>query len=123
MENLETELPTGVLNRVIQQTLERNPPPPVGNARLKVYYAAMTGIKPTRVRLFVNRPELATDGFLTFLQKHLRAAFELGGVPLRIELNARPKKVESIRRKEFIPERRDKNSARPRRTRTRPATT
>ena len=115
MENIDTELPTGMLNRVIQQTLERNPPPPVGTARLKVFYAAMVGVKPTRVRLFVNRPELAPDGFLTFLQKQLRAAFDLNGVPLILELKARPKKVESIRRKEFIPARREKNTARPRR--------
>ena len=115
MANLETELPTGVLNRVIQQTVERNPPPPVGNARLKIYYAAMTGIKPARLRLFVNRPELAPDGFLSFLQKQLRASFELSGAPLVIELCARPKKIESIRRKEFIPARREKSIARPRR--------
>lgn len=115
MENLETELPTGVLNRVIQQTLERTPPPPVGNARLKIFYAAMTGIKPARIRLFVNRPELAPDGFLSFLQKQLRSSFELCGAPLVIELSARPKKVESIRRKEFIPARREKTSARTRR--------
>lgn len=115
MENLETELPTGVLNRVIQQAIERTPPPPVGNARLKIFYAAMTGIKPARLRLFVNRPELAPDGFLSFLQKQLRSSFELCGIPLVIELSARPKKVESIRRKEFIPARREKISARPRR--------
>ena len=115
MENLETELPTGILNRVVQQTLERNPPPPVGNARLKVFYAAMTGLKPTRVKLFVNRPDLAPDGFIAFLQKQLRAAFELGGVPLLLDLSARPKKVESIRRKEFIPARREKSTARPHR--------
>ncbi|MBQ6351907.1 MAG: ribosome biogenesis GTPase Der, partial [Lentisphaeria bacterium] len=115
MENLETELPTGVLNRVIRQTIECNPPPPVGTARLKIFYAAMVGVKPARVRLFVNRPELAPDGFLAFLQKQLRAAFELSGAPLILELNARPKKVESIRRKEFIPARRPRKTARPHR--------
>ena len=115
MENLETELPTGVLNRVIRQTIECNPPPPVGTARLKIFYAAMVGVKPARVRLFVNRPELAPDGFLAFLQKQLRAAFELSGAPLFLELNARPKKVESIRRKEFIPARRPRKTARPHR--------
>ena len=83
--------------------------------RLKIYYAAMTGIKPARLRLFVNRPELAPDGFLSFLQKQLRASFELCGAPLVIDLSARPKKIESIRRKEFIPARREKTSARPRR--------
>ena len=116
MENLETELPTGVLNRVIQQTVEQNPPPPTGNARLKIFYAAMVGTKPARVRLFVNRPELAPDGFLIFLQKQLRAAFDLNGAPLILELSARPKKVESIRRKEFIPARRYRKSAPPRRS-------
>ena len=115
MENLETELPTGVLNRVIQQTVEQNPPPPSGNSRLKIYYAAMVGTKPARVRLFVNRPELAPDGFLIFLQKQLRAAFDLNGAPLILELCARPKKVESIRRKEFIPARRERRSAPPHR--------
>jgi len=119
MENLETELPTGVLNRVIQQTIEQNPPPPSGNARLKIFYAAMVGLKPTRVRLFVNRPELAPDGFQSFLQKQLRAAFDLNGAPLVLELSARPKKVESIRRKEFIPARRDKKFTSPRRSRRR----
>jgi len=119
MENLETELPTGVLNRVIRQTIERNPPPPVGTARLKIFYAAMVGVKPARVRLFVNRPELAPDGFLAFLQKQLRAAFELSGAPLILELNARPKKVESIRRKEFILARRPRETARPHRERRR----
>ena len=106
MKNLETELPTGVLNRVIRQTLERNPPPASGSARLKIFYAAMIGVKPARVRLFVNRPDLADDGFIRFLRKQLSEAFDLNGIPLLLEFSARPKKVESIRRKEFVPARR-----------------
>ncbi len=109
MENLETELPTGILNRVIQQTIEKNPPPAIGAARLKIFYAAMVGMKPHRVSLIVNRPEMAADSFLLFLQKKLRGAFDLTGVPLVVELSARPKKVESIRRKKFVPERREKS--------------
>lgn len=111
MENLEAELSTGVLNRVIRQTLENHPSPASGTARLNIFYATMLGVKPARVRLFVNRPELAEDGFMTFLEKQLRAAFALEGIPLILELSSRPKKVESIRRKAFVPARRGEGPA------------
>ena len=110
MDNLNSELPTGVLNRVIQETVEKNPPPASGAARLKIFYAAMVGMKPLRIKVFVNRPELAPDSYSAFMQKQLRAAFELVGIPLVLEFVARPKKVESIRRKEFVPARRSENT-------------
>ena len=110
MDNLNSELPTGVLNRVIQETVEKNPPPASGAARLKIFYAAMVGVKPLRIKVFVHRPELVPDGYSVFMQKQLRAAFELVGIPLVLEFIARPKKVESIRRKEFVPARRSENT-------------
>jgi GTP-binding protein len=72
----------------------------VGSAPLKLYYANMTGSRPARVRLFVNRTELAAENYLVFLRKKLREAFGMIGTPLVIELKARPKKVESVRRNE-----------------------
>ena len=110
MDNLNSELPTGVLNRVIQETVEKNPPPASGAARLKIFYAAMVGMKPVRIKVFVNRPELAPESYSAFMQKQLRSAFELVGIPLVLEFVARPKKVESIRRKEFVPARRSENT-------------
>ena len=110
MDNLNAELPTGVLNRVIQEAVEKNPPPASGAARLKIFYAAMVGVKPVRIKIFVNRPELAPDSYSAFMQKQLRAAFDLVGIPLVLEFVARPKKVESIRRKEFVPARRSENT-------------
>ncbi len=98
MENLQTELPTGVLNRVLQDAFQQHPPPLVGTAPLKLFYASMVGSRPPRIRLFVNRPDAAADNYLTFLKKRLREAFELTGVPVVLELRARPKAVESIRR-------------------------
>ena len=97
-ENLDNELPTGVLNRVLHRAFEQTPPPVVGNAPLKFFYASMVDTRPPKVKLFVNRAELAAPNYVTYLAKQLRNAFELEGLPLHMELCARPKKVESIRR-------------------------
>ena len=99
MENLGTEIPTGALNRVLQESFRLRPPPVVGNAPLKLFYASMVGTAPPRIRIFVNRPEAAADNYMTFIKKRIREAFELTGVPVVLELRARPKAVESIRRK------------------------
>ena len=98
MEHLELEIPTGVLNRVLHRTFESLTPPVVGVAPLKFFYASMVGVKPPRVKLFVNDPAYAAPHYITYLAKQIRNAFDLDGVPLRMELCARPKNVESIRR-------------------------
>ena len=100
MEQLDVVIPTGVLNRLLADIFEKHTPPLIGTAPLKLYYANMTGSRPARVRLFVNRTELAADNYIVFLRKKLREAFGMIGTPLVIELKARPKKVESVRRNE-----------------------
>ena len=98
MEQLEQDIPTGVLNRVLQSAFESNPPPVMGTAPLKLFYASMVGQKPPRFKLFVNRAELAADNYVTFLKNKLRDAFNLVGIPIIIEVVSRPKKIETIRR-------------------------
>ncbi|MCQ2378329.1 MAG: ribosome biogenesis GTPase Der [Victivallaceae bacterium] len=92
-EELETEITTGVLNRVIGDAFERNAPPVVGNAQLKVYYASVVAMRPPKIRLFVNRVALATDNYAAYLKKQIGNAFGLNGVPVALEFRARPKKV------------------------------
>ncbi len=93
MEQLDTEITTGVLNRVIGDAIERNAPPVIGNAALKVYYASVVAMRPPKVRLFVNRVNLVADNYAIFLQKQIRSAFGLNGIPVALEFKARPKKV------------------------------
>ena len=100
MEQLELKIPTGVLNRVLADTVERNTPPVTGAAPLKLFYASVIGMKPPRILLFVNNPAYCAENYLTFLKNVLRQAFGLTGLPIELELRARPKKVESIRREE-----------------------
>ena len=97
-ENLKTEITTGVLNRVLANAFEDTPPPVIKGVPLKLFYASLAGIRPPRVKLFVNRVESAAGNYLAFLKKRIRENFSLVGIPLDLEVCARPKKVESIRR-------------------------
>lgn len=100
MEQLELKIPTGVLNRVLADAVEQNTPPVTGAVPLKLFYASVIGMKPPRILLFVNNPAYCAENYLTFLKNVLRQAFGLTGLPIELELRARPKKVESIRREE-----------------------
>ena len=96
--NLRTDITTGVLNRVLSAAFEQTPPPVIKGVPLKMYYASLAGVRPRRVKLFVNRVDAAAGNYLAFLKKRIREHFALRGIPLELEVCARPKKVESIRR-------------------------
>jgi GTP-binding protein len=89
-----TEITTGVLNRVIQQAIEKYPPPIAKGKRLKVFYGTQSGTHPIYFKIFVNDPDYARANWLAYLQNQFRAAFGLEGAPIFIKLVARsrPKK-------------------------------
>jgi GTP-binding protein len=97
-ENLKTEITTGLLNRVLTKAFEDTPPPVIKGVPLKLFYASLAGLRPVRIKLFVNRVESAAGNYIAFLKKRVRDNFPLEGIPLDIEVVARPKKIESIRR-------------------------
>ncbi len=88
---VSARLPTGALNRVLRRAIERIQPPAVQGRRLKLYYATQTGVKPVRVRLFVNDPRVRTPAYEQYLARELRGAFGLEGAPVRLEFRARPR--------------------------------
>lgn len=88
---VETKLSTGVLNRVIQDALAKNPPPIVKGRPLKVYYATQSGTKPVFIKLFVNNTLRATSGYKRYLINQLRKAFGLEGAPVVLKLVPRPR--------------------------------
>ena len=90
--SVQTQMPTGVLNRTIVEAMKRTLAPMKNGKRLKVYYGLQVGTDPLTVRLFVNDPKLVTPAYLTYLEKAIRARFGLEGAPLRIFLKARSRK-------------------------------
>ena len=92
LRQMQTQMPTGVLNRTIVEAMKRTLAPMKNGKRLKVYYGLQVGTDPLTVRLFVNDPKLVTPAYLTYLEKAIRARFGLEGAPLRIFLKARSRK-------------------------------
>ena len=106
MDQMELKISTGVLNRVLTDAMESHTPPVIGPSPLKMYYASVVSTAPLKVLMFVNNPKYCADNYLTFLKNTLRSTFDLTGLPIEIELRARPKKIESIRRNAVLSEKR-----------------
>ncbi|MGA0850015.1 MAG: ribosome biogenesis GTPase Der [Chthoniobacterales bacterium] len=89
-------LGTGELNRVIREAMTLHPPPMKGTRRLKVFYATQLEetnprpFAPVKFLLFVNAPGLLTPTYETYLAAQLRRVREYPGLPLILELRARP---------------------------------
>ncbi len=92
------EVPTPLLNRTLQDALERRQPPNKAGKRFKLYYATQTKLAPPTFTLFVNAPEVYTDNYDKYLTRHLRNAFGFEGCPLRLLVKARPKSIAPVRR-------------------------
>ncbi len=96
VEQLSVRISTSLVNRVLLEAFQQASPPVVGVAPLKIYYASMIGNEPPKFLLFVNEPKYCAPNYLTYLKNCLRQAFDFTGLPLMIELRARPKKVASF---------------------------
>ncbi|MEO5754145.1 MAG: ribosome biogenesis GTPase Der [Chthoniobacterales bacterium] len=90
----EERLSTGVLNRLLREAFQVNPPPMSANKRLKLFYATQprsenqTLATPEFV-LFVNDPNLLGDTYARYLEAQIREAKPFPGLPLM--LNFRPR--------------------------------
>jgi len=88
---------TGVLNRLLKEAMERQPPPMRKNKRFKMLYAthAESGdrrpFSQAEFILFVNDPELLDDSYRSYLERAIRAVQPYHGVPVRLTLRGREK--------------------------------
>ncbi|MFL7791331.1 MAG: ribosome biogenesis GTPase Der [Anaerolineae bacterium] len=82
-------IPTGELNRLVQDALTRHSPPSKRGRRLKVYYASQPGVDPPTFVFHVNDTELVHFGYERYLENQLRKAYEFTGTPLRLVFKPR----------------------------------
>jgi GTP-binding protein len=86
---------TGVLNRLLRQAFEANPPPMVKGRRLKLFYATQAGgkeerqLQPLEFVLFVNDPQLINETYRRFLESRIRTAEPYPGLPIVLTLRRR----------------------------------
>ncbi len=88
-------LGTGVLNRLLRQAFEVNPPPTIRARRLKLFYAAQSKGKenqllvPPEFVLFVNDPRLLSQTYRRYLESRIRDAQPFPGLPIILTLRPR----------------------------------
>ncbi|MEO5337377.1 MAG: ribosome biogenesis GTPase Der [Magnetospirillum sp. WYHS-4] len=76
---------TARLNRWLEGVLEHHPPPLVKGRRVKIRYMTQAKAKPPTFVLFVSQADGLPDAYLRYLENGLREAFDLPGVPLRLQ--------------------------------------
>lgn len=79
-------IPTGELNRWFEETLARHPPPLVDGRRLKLRYITQVKARPPTFILFGTRTERLPEDYQRYLVNSLRAAFDMPGTPIRLQL-------------------------------------
>jgi GTP-binding protein len=86
---------TGVLNRLLRQAFEANPPPTIRARRLKLFYAAQSKgkenqqLRPPEFVLFVNDPRLLNQTYERYLEARVRRAQPFPGLPIILTLRPR----------------------------------
>lgn len=83
-EQFSSRINTGVVNRAIQEIIEKHPPPRIGQGRLKFFYATQTRTRPPTFVIFVSRPDVIHFSYERFLINHLRSHFNLGHSPIKL---------------------------------------
>ena len=106
---------TGVLNRLLRQAFEANPPPLVKGRRLKLFYATQprdgglqsadqslesaiplsksgADLSPPEFVLFVNDPRLMTEAYRRYLEARIRDDESYPGLPIMLTVRPRAQK-------------------------------
>jgi len=95
---------TGVLNRLLRQAFEVNPPATMRARRLKLFYAAQSKgkedhqLEPPEFVLFVNDPRLLNRTYRRYLESFIRRAQPFPGLPIILTLRPRATSVRTTSR-------------------------
>jgi len=90
---------TGVLNRLLRQAFEANPPPTTRARRLKLFYAAQSKgkeeqqLEPPEFVLFVNDPRLLNRTYRRYLESYIRRTQPFPGLPIILTLRPRAERA------------------------------
>jgi GTP-binding protein len=95
---LQQKIPTAILNRTLQDAVERRQPVSSRGHRLKFFYATQVKQAPPTFLLFVNRQELFSAQYRKYLADQMRQAFGYEGCPVVLVAKARPKTIEPVRK-------------------------
>ncbi len=79
---------TPQLNRWLEEALARHAPPAPSGRRLKIRYMTQPSTRPPTFVAFCSRSDALPKSYQRYLVNSLRAAFDLPGVPIRLNLRS-----------------------------------
>jgi len=85
-------VPTGQLNRAMEEVLDKHQPPVVKRARAKFFYLTQAESNPPTFVFFVSDAERVPESYVRYLEKSLRKIFDIRHCPLRVRLRSSHKK-------------------------------
>ena len=88
-ENIAREVPTNLLNNVINDAYALNIPPSYKDKRLKIYFTHQDGIKPPKFVFHVNNKTLVHFSYERYLETKLIENFNFEGPPIEIKFKNR----------------------------------
>jgi len=87
----QQRVPTGELNRFIEQVTTQHPPVSPGRRQVRVLYAAQIGVAPPAFVCFTNVATRFHFSYVRFLENRIRETFGFEGTPIRVHVRRRRK--------------------------------
>lgn len=92
-ERWNRNIPTGELNRWLEDVVGRNSPPSPQGRPIRLRYMTQVASRPPRFVLFTSRPKDLPDSYIRYVVNDLREQFDLEGVPIRMTVRRSPGKA------------------------------
>ena len=83
---------TGLLNRVVQEVIDKHQPPMIKRVRAKFFYLTQAESNPPTFVFFVNDAERVPQSYVRYLEKSLRSLFGIAHAPMRVRFRSAHKK-------------------------------
>ena len=85
----EMRLPTGELNRLLQDAVAANPPKTFKGRRARFYYVTQADVDPPTFIFFVNDPRAVHFTYMRYLENKIRERYPYEGTPIRLKLKGK----------------------------------
>ena len=91
-EECAIRVPTGQLNRAMEEVLARHQPPVVKRVRAKFFYLTQAESQPPTFVFFVSDADRVPESYARYLERALRRIFGITHAPMRLHLRSSHKK-------------------------------
>ena len=91
-EEREMRLPTGELNRLLQDAITQAPPKTFKGRQARFYYVTQADVNPPTFVFFVNDPRAVHFTYMRYLENKIRERYPYEGTPIRLKLKGKDRK-------------------------------